>query len=174
MLVHSNCSESMQSLLRLGHDIHHYIFGIQSVVCELAVANMVYCELNSTAVIASLLFDGISATTCLFAPSWLAFDMTLTRPSVLPVRMYSEFGVNDASIGICNTFRRATSRTDAEKKYVNKWKKNVGLSYSYFQSSVEVVQIFHRSIGSSTSSSSSKFGRLFLKVSRSSISHCLH
>lgn len=72
---------------------------------------MVYCGLNSTAVIASFLFDGISATTFAFVPFRLALQMTLTRPSVLPVKIYSEFGVNDASIGICNTFRRAESET---------------------------------------------------------------
>lgn len=67
---------------------------------ELAVANMVYLGLNSTDVIGSLICDGKAATLTSPLLSALMVLMTLTTPSELPVKMYSPFGVNDASIGM--------------------------------------------------------------------------
>lgn len=102
----------------------HWIFGAQNETYELAVTINEYLGFISTAVIASGCNDwsvtnlrswSIDGTLC------LVFLKIYTLPSVLPLKMYSPFGVKEASIGMFNVFFRPW----IERNEIKYWEKKM-------------------------------------------------
>lgn len=86
--------------------------GAQKATYELAVTINEYFALSSTAVMASgcIDFNSVNFRSISVPPfdgDFLELLNTYTKPSVLPLKIYSESGVYEASIVMFNVFRRA-------------------------------------------------------------------